>query len=227
MFLKKDDDKNCFICHRIITGSFFYDHLGNYSCAEHEISICFSCRGLCDLKQSINIQGYGYICPTCAKKSISTEEAIKLVTYVQQYYRRMGLSFPGHKLHLVSLKEMNIRARGRATLGLAYQKTRGVYRVCILKNLSKIAFAGVFAHEILHLWQYGMKLNPPEHICEGFCNLGEYIILSSINKEEAKLRMEDGLANDDPIYGRGLRRMKVLYDTIGWQGVVDEMMKYK
>ena len=60
------------------------------------------------------------------------------------------MSFPGHKLYLVSIDEMNKRIdEGDSALGLAYNNYDGIYRVCVLKHLSKIAFAGVFAHEII------------------------------------------------------------------------------
>lgn len=220
--------KRCFICGNTIRGEYYRDHLNHFACNHHQLGWCFSCYGLCDPKKSVEVEGYGHICPDCVEKSISPADAVKLVGYVYNYYKKLNLSFPAHKLHLITFEEMRERFQGQSAMGLAYNKYDGVYRVCILKNLSKIAFAGVFAHEVLHLWQYGMKINAPDHICEGFCNLGQYMVLSSINnKEEAALRMRANMGNNDMIYGEGFRLMKVIYDSRGWNGVIEEMLKYR
>lgn len=154
---------------------------------------------------------------------LTRKKAILLVKYVHNFYEKLGMSFPGHKLRLVSVKEMtelvmNDLGNGiSAAYGLAYDKYDGSYHVCVLRNLSKIAFAGTFAHEILHLWQYGKHIDAPAPVCEGFCNLGKYLLLSTIDKAEAHRRMSYEMLDPDPVYGEGFRSLKVLYDTRGWK----------
>lgn len=221
-------EKKCFICGEYIRTSYYSDHNGHYACGNHDVGTCFVCLSICDKKNSINVPNYGLICPECTKKNIDENLALRLIQYVNNFYIKLGMSFPGHKLYLVSIDEMNKRIdEGDSALGLAYNNYDGIYRICVLKHLSKIAFAGVFAHEILHLWQYGKQINAPKHICEGFCNLGKYLVLSTINKEEAKLRISGMLSDPDPIYGEGFRIVKEVYDKTGWNGVINMMKQYK
>lgn len=218
--------KRCFICNGVISGSYYEDHLGKFACVEHEVKICLSCRGLCDPKKSYNIRGYGHICADCAQKCISGEDAAKLARYVQKYYHLAGFSLPGHKLHLVTITDLRESSPDSVPVGLAYDHGGGIYKIKVLKHLSKVAFASVFAHEILHLWQYSERIEPPIEICEGFCELGAYQVLDSIDKEEAKKRMVDLMENPDSIYGEGFRKLKPLYDLQGWEGMRKYMRKF-
>ena len=220
----------CFICGRhILNGNYYKDHFGNVSCGSHSIAMCFGCTSICDMDSSIYVSSYGYLCSKCSCKEIDSSTAIRLVEYVCSFYLNLGMSLPGHKLHLTTIEEMKQRSSGNSegVLGLAYSKENGVYRVCVLRNLSKIAFAGVFAHEILHLWQYGKNIFPPSPICEGFCNLGEYLVLGSIDKAEAQRRMANELQNPDPVYGEGFRALKVIYDTKGWDKVIETLYGFQ
>jgi hypothetical protein len=64
-------------------------------------------------------------------------------------------------------------------------KTIGVFgshckhTIYIFDYLPKIKFAGVLAHEMLHVWQNekGIALSPMR--TEGFCNLGSYVVYES------------------------------------------------
>lgn len=157
--------EKCIVCGRppVDSDMYYRDHMGNVACGHHDVQMCFGCTAMCNPSTAINIPAYGALCSSCASKSIDPKIAVRLVDYVHNFYRKLGMSFPGHKLHLVSVSEMQelvsqgVNGTGAAVFGLAYNKSDGVYRVCLLRNLSKIAFAGTFAHEILHLWQYGKK----------------------------------------------------------------------
>ncbi len=227
--------EKCIVCGRppVDSDMYYRDHMGNVACGHHDVQMCFGCTAMCNPSTAINIPAYGALCSSCASKSIDPKIAVRLVDYVHNFYRKLGMSFPGHKLHLVSVSEMQelvsqgVNGTGAAVFGLAYNKSDGVYRVCLLRNLSKIAFAGTFAHEILHLWQYGKKIDAPSPICEGFCNLGEYLVLSTIEKAEAQRRMACEMFDPDPVYGEGFRSLKVLYDTQGWKKVIETMLEFR
>ena len=229
------ENEKCVVCgHTPAKGMAYYrDHMGNVACGHHQIPVCFACTAMCNPATSIDVPNYGTICRECASKSIDPDIAIRLVEYVHRFYKKLGMSFPGHKLQLVSVKEMfglvseDLGGSVPAALGLAYNKSEGVYRICVLRNLSKIAFAGTFAHEILHLWQYGKHISAPAPVCEGFCNLGEYLLLSTIDKAEAQRRMSNELTDPDPVYGEGFRSLKVLYDAHGWEKVIETMLEFR
>lgn len=223
-----DITDRCHICGKFIVGKPLYcDPWGHYSCASHGSNVCFVCLEMCD-DSSLELPGYGYLCSRCASKEIDPASALRIVDYVGQYFLKSGISgFPGYKLHLASAQEMIESADGLAAGGLAYSFDGQCYRIKVLKNLSKIAFAGVFAHELLHLWQYAHKINAPDPICEGFCNLGKYLVLALIARNESYPHMSYMLQNDDVVYGEGFRTLKVLHDVVGWKGVLEKMRSFK
>ncbi|MBF0106687.1 MAG: protein DA1 [Deltaproteobacteria bacterium] len=62
------------------------------------------------------------------------------------------------------------------TLFDKYKKTGQRHQIFILYGLPKIEFAGVLAHEFIHVWQNenNFKLSPMH--AEGLCNLASYWI---------------------------------------------------
>lgn len=42
------------------------------------------------------------------------------------------------------------------------------YTIYIFRELSRVAFVQVLAHEMLHVYQYINGINPPKSKCEGF-----------------------------------------------------------
>ena len=71
--------------------------------------------------------------------------------------------------------------------------------IYVLRHLSKTCYAGVLAHEMLHLWQNKNGLSPRRDICEGFCNLGSFEILKSNGTQVAISRISALEQDPDPI----------------------------
>ena len=81
--------------------------------------------------------------------------------------------------------------------------------------MPKIQFAGVLAHELLHVWQNEKGISLPPPLTEGFCNLGSYVVYKSIGNELA-IRMIKNLENDpSPVYGDGFRKVFEVYKREG------------
>jgi hypothetical protein len=99
------------------------------------------------------------------------------------------------------------------------------YTVYVYMELSRVAFAQVLAHEVLHIYQYRNHISPPKAICEGFCNLGSYIVLKQINNAEAKAAIESLKRNPDPIYGEGFRHMLSIFEAGGWDAAIMEVKR--
>ena len=126
-------------------------------------------------------------------------------------------------------KEIDTNQRGLAMFNQTINngKTKTEHIVYILDYMPKFAFAGVFAHELLHVWQNEKGIKPPKDICEGFCNLGSYSVYLDINNEAAKNFINQMEKNPDPVYGEGYRKVKRRLDKYGWQAVIDKIKKYK
>lgn len=97
----------------------------------------------------------------------------------------------------------------------------------VLRHLSKTCYAGVLAHEMLHLWQNKNGLSPRRDICEGFYNLESFEILKSICTQVAISRISALEQDPDPIYGEGFRRVKAVYDSGGWPAVINKLKNVK
>lgn len=100
------ENEKCVVCgHTPAKGMAYYrDHMGNVACGHHQVPVCFACTAMCNPATSIDVPNYGTICSECASKSIDPDIAIRLVEYVHRFYKKLGMSFPGHKLQLVSVK---------------------------------------------------------------------------------------------------------------------------
>ena len=126
-------------------------------------------------------------------------------------------------------KEIDANQRGLAMFNQTISNgiTKTEHKVYILDYLPKFAFAGVFAHEILHVWQNEQGIVAPKDICEGFCNLGSYAVYSDINNPAALQLIDQMEKSPDPVYGDGYRKVKRHFDKNGWKTVIDKIKKYK
>ena len=105
------------------------------------------------------------------------------------------------------------------TRGLA-RAVGNEYTIYVFRELSRVAFAQVLAHELLHVYQYTNNIHPPKAKCEGFCNLGSYVVLKAINNAEAKAAINNLRSNPDKIYGDGFRLLFDTYTVGGWKSAI-------
>ena len=92
----------------------------------------------------------------------------------------------------------------------------------MLTHQSRIEFAGTLAHEMLHAWQVQNDIYMDSMRTEGFCNLGSWLMLQTINHPLARHLEEQLFENPDPIYGNGFRMM---YKAFQKHGIID-LCKY-
>jgi hypothetical protein len=109
------------------------------------------------------------------------------------------------------------------TRGLA-QRCGNDYTIFVFRHLSKVQFASVLAHEMLHIWQYNRNIKASPIYTEGFCNLGSYSVLNAINNAEAKATIESMMNSHDPIYGEGFRLMVAFFEQGQWESVINELI---
>lgn len=157
-------------------------------------------------------------------KKVSAIKAIKLIGYVRGFYRSQGLGEIGHiELHVLSRKDM-AKLYGNNVEGIAC--SFGV--INMLRDVEPSRFCEIFAHELLHIWQYEhgyFEVEPS--IYEGFCNLGSYLFLKRVGTEGCLKCAESLLYNPDPIYGQGFRDMLIIYKQSGWKGCIRKLEKAK
>lgn len=217
------DKDICVVCGKPLIGRFVCDWNGNGACASHphdSIPRCVSCHRFCNPGLSVALPHGAYICPICKEDIVTKQTAAGIVAYIRKAYFKAGLGeIRNWRLKVTDISIMyarhgNLNVRGFATR-YGYD-----YEICILRHLSRVAFADVLAHEMLHIWQYNRGLNPIPPLCEGFCNMGSYYVLQHIGTPEARTFMSMLEDNTDPVYGNGFRIVKAAYDHGGWNEAV-------
>ena len=223
--LKKDV---CCYCGKNILGLHYIDLYGQKICASHPRHLCISCCSFCDDKAIMIAEGK-YLCTNCQNYHTTLKDAKKIIKMIREHYLQTGLGvIDRFHLEMVSVEEMRQLCQPISAgdvLGLAMYNGRR-YDIRVIRNLSHTAMAGILAHEILHIWQYQRKLNAPQRICEGFCDLGSYEIYKLIKTTHAEVKIDMLQKDPSPIYGDGYRIVKRYFDKAGWQGVIKKMEGY-
>ena len=217
--------RKCYICGKTIVGSYYVDWANHAVCHEHATSMnqCVSCGQFCN-SLAIDIGLGGKLCSYCQKHLMTKEDCIYVINFINRIYSKSVIG-EIHNWHLKVIDATSLQkiTGSLYTRGLA-ERCGGDYTVYIYRQLSKVQFANVLAHELLHIWQYNMNITTTPLLCEGFCNLGSFVVLSKINNREAKASINNMLASTDPIYGEGLRICKKLFEQGGWINVIRQLM---
>lgn len=185
---------------------------------------CASCGQYCDVHAKDIGMGMK-ICPHCQKYRIEQADSDKVINFIKGIYAQTEV---GHitnwHLKMVSAEKMYQLTHDKNTRGLA-QAVGSDYTIFIYRELSRVAFAQVLAHEMLHIYQYNRNIHPAKSLCEGFCNLGSYVVLKAIHVKEADAAIENMKKCTDPIYGDGFRHLLAIYKKGGWHDAILEIGK--
>lgn len=225
------DNMECAICGCKIKKdeSFRIDDYGTAVCGRHKnVKKCSLCRRF--IKESpVLVPSFGNVCPECGTRH-SYEEAIEVSDFVNRFYARKRIFIPGYRLCLLSAEEMVEKYKNHFNpipLGVARKDdVENEYRIDIMRQQSKVSIASTLAHELLHLWQYHRGIYAPKAYSEGFCNLGAFLVVATVNKDESLVILSRMMENPDPEYGVAFRRLKVLHDVYGWRAVVKAMKQF-
>lgn len=230
----------CLICHEPIIGSYYIDSWQQIVHTHHEIKLCFNC-GRIVMNEGIRLNDGRHICFQCQPSLVKTKQDVDWVNEkTRKMLTKIGFNdipqdvpieiCDSNKLNsLYGENIINPNQRGLAQFTQLSQN--GVFKVehkvYIIDNLTKTVFAGVLAHELLHVWQNQKNINAPQNITEGFCNLGSFLMYKTINNE-VSIKLIDSLNKDEnPIYGDGFRKIKEFYDKNGLNELIKRMKGYK
>lgn len=151
----------------------------------------------------------------------STKDVSSIYTYVINVFSKYGIDYMPHIPVLIVDKEQMYRESGsKRTVGLAYTQEYSdgekSFEIHMIAGLTRLDFAEVLAHEIMHTWlnQNNIKTSTKAEE-EGLCNYASYIILTEVGNDYANRLIKAMLNNPDPIYGEGFRTVKKEIERIG------------
>ena len=214
----------CLYCKKHIQGQYYFDWAGHSVCLSHINSVvkCASCGQFCDSKAK-DIGLSMKVCTHCQKYRIERDEADKIISFVNGVFEGTEIGWVSSwSLKMISAEALYKITKDANVRGLA-QANGTEYTIYVYRELSRVAFAQVLAHEMLHVYQYKHHLSPPRAKCEGFCNLGSYVVLDKINNNESIAAIDNLTKSDDPIYGDGFRKMLSIYNKGGWKDCISEL----
>lgn len=219
------DNPKCIICGATINGHYLYDWIGNCVCGKHDnekLERCISCGQFCG-EDAVDVGSGKKICGHCKRYRIEPEDVATIKNHINSIYKSTIIGeITGWRFEFISFEELYKRTNNEKTRGLA-QSVGDDYTIFVYRELSRVMFAETLAHEMLHVYQYKQKITSNEQNVEGFCNLGSYVILKSINTPESRNAIMGLKESEDPIYGAGFRKMLAAYESGGWQAALDEL----
>lgn len=219
--------RSCNVCGKMLHGEAYQDWSGNLACKEHNACFCSSCGRYYGSKAKEVVPGE-WLCETCVNNLPDKAGVEKTISYIRTFYKQQGLEVTSH-----------IVLKGVTTAQMAHlhsKQARGFvelppdadgYHIVVRRYLSRAVLAMILSHELLHIWQFEHQIFPPDAICEGFCNLGSYLVMQSIHTPTAMGQIEMLNGDTDVVYGDGFRKMKEMYEQIGLASVIAYMQSFK
>ncbi|MFA6883712.1 MAG: hypothetical protein WCQ55_01180 [Paludibacteraceae bacterium] len=212
----------CSFCKKRIVGKYYIDWVGHTICSSHPLIYCASCGQFCD-SNAVDIGNGEKVCVHCQRNRIEKNDWRTIAGFIKSVYSKTEIgNVANWHLMMISATELYKKTNDKNTRGLA-QAIGSDYTIYVYRELSRVAFAQVLAHEMLHIFQYNQGYRPDKARCEGFCNLGSYVVLKTIGNKEAQAAMRSLETNKDLVYGDGFRLMRQVYEKSGWKGTIEEL----
>ena len=214
----------CTICNTEIRGRYWVDAWHQSICAIHKVEYCSSC-GRFVTPSDLHLSDGRCICSFCNPSIVRTSQHIEWVeNRVRSILYKQGITnlptsipiklvSPAEMAQLNRSKQINLCQPGltRTNKMLGLFGTHCTHTIYIFDNLPKVQFAGVLAHEMLHVWQNEKEISLPAIYTEGFCNVGSYVVYQAINTELSQHFIAQLEKNPDSIYGDGFRKVVSFY----------------
>lgn len=216
----------CYLCGKPIFDTYYYDWCGHKVCQAHKHPLpqCVSCGQYCN-QTAVDIGTGALFCSYCQNHIVNKTDCTHIIEYIRNVFNECPIgSITNWHLKVVDAPTL-YRMTGNVNIRGLAQRCGNDYTIFVYRHLSKVQFANVIAHEMLHIWQYNRNINASSLYTEGFCNLGSYVVMRTINNMESKATINRLINSQDPIYGEGFRLMKSFYEQGQWNSAISELIK--
>lgn len=227
--------KKCIVCSGVIMGTYHYDAWGQSAHVSCAVDNCFCCVRIVSSKGKKLTDGRS-ICEVCKDLIVKNSADINWVDErVLAVLNSVGIiGLPKTPIEIVNKHQLSQLMTNTSSFGDSFGLAKYVsvgsnkqFNIYILDNLPKTFFAGILAHEYMHVWQYQHNINPPKDICEGFCNLGAMAMYQKINTKFSTVLLEQMEKSPDPVYGEGYRKVSSYWQKHQWPATIQKMYTYK
>ena len=223
--------EKCFYCGDRLVFTHYKDIYGQHCCKSHvddenTVGYCMECLKLTKTAGNIIPDGR-LICPDCLKIAVSPKRPFDWI--LKQVVARLhdagftDLRVDDITIWTATSQEMAAYKKSQVSVfneGFCSLQQNGKIKIYVQSHHTKIHFAGVLAHELVHSWcfKHGL-LSIPDQIAEGICNLASYYVYHTIDFPLARIYEQQLLQDPDPVYGEGFRAMFDIYKEHGWDAV--------
>jgi hypothetical protein len=239
----------CALCKASIEGPYLQDPWGQKAHPSHgqdPTASCHVCARLVQRSRAKILADQRCVCEGCqATEIIHAAQINRAKVEVIEILQSVGFDYiPDYvKVEMYAEQQLiNERLRASAT-GNIHGYTRTAQRnipgyglilehsIHVLNGMPRIAFMGVLAHELLHVWinERHLKHLKPQHV-EGFCNLATALMYTQAPRSEdreeqalAKVLLQRLAEDTDPVYGDGYRLMSKVLAERGWPDLLQAM----
>lgn len=215
----------CYLCGKPIVDSYYIDWYGHKVCKEHKHPLphCVSCGQYCN-HSAVDVGTGALLCSYCQKHVVNKADCAHIIEFIRKIFNKCPIgSITNWHLKVVEAPTL-YRMTGDANIRGLAQRFGNDYTIFVFRHLSKVQFANVIAHEMLHIWQYNRDIHASPIYTEGFCNLGSYVVMKAINNVESNSTIDRMINSKDPVYGEGLRLMKSFFEQGQWELAIKELI---
>lgn len=223
----------CAICGKPILGNYLYDSYGAKIHPEHkgEAKQCDYCSRFVTSESDggVTYPDGRTLCGLCLQSVVaSQEEADSLLLVARNLLAAEGIVINQKEfdMELVSREKMRSLPtqsdKERAGFTHIKQSTYlyGLFKdnetkIYILEKMPRMHFIATAAHELMHVW-FGLKdrFQTEDILAEGSCNYASYLVMLHFPGASDDV-VSHMLAEDDPIYGEGFRKVKEYAESVG------------
>ncbi|WP_290539806.1 protein DA1 [Alistipes sp.] len=161
----------------------------------------------------------------------STKDISQIYSYVIDVFKSYDIDYMPHiPVHVIPRPQMLAESGSPSAVGLAYTTSYDdgdlVFEIHVIEGLSKLDFAEVLGHEMMHTWinQNGIEIKKEADL-EGLCNYASYLVLSSVDTDYSASLIKRMMQNPDPVYGVGFRNVKCEVDQIGLDNYLSRLRR--
>jgi hypothetical protein len=223
------------------------DGWGNAFCEIHrqQFPACSFCHRLIPpQEQTPGWQAYGsQRCAACRATAIETAtQARPVYEQLKRWLSQQGFRFQQLPLRL------ELWERGRIdqalatrsvnhTLGITLSRqevlnhrviSQKIEGVAVVLGMPATLFSGVVIHELGHAWLIVHEIRSlPLPLEEGFCQLLSFRYYQGLPTPEARYHSTALARDPDPVYGDGFRHVFALSERLGFEGLIEQLQRYK